>query len=358
MKRVLIQLIAVVAIAAGAYLLWQALGEPAAQEEERSAAGAPVIPVAVAEARLGLVLHEVAAVGTTRAREAIEVVAPVSGRIVAIHFEEGEEVEEGRLLVELEKDREEAQLREAQAHLKDVASQLERALRLLRSQNVSQARVDELQAAHAAAEARVAAAEVAVRDREIRAPFRGVVGLREVSPGAFVQPQDRLTTLDDISMLRLDFSVPERFLARLRPGLPVRARSAAFPGELFEGRVVRIDSRIDRVTRSVRLQAELNNEARRLLPGMFMSVSLSVGETLNAVLVPESAIVNEGRLSYVFVVSENRAERREVEVGQRQRGDVQLLSGVAAGELVVTLGLQRVSDGAQVRIIDAPDLNV
>jgi len=358
MKRALIQLVAVLVIAGGAFLLWQALGEPAAQEEERSPAAATAVPVAVAEARVGVVLHEVEAVGTTQARETIEVVAPVAGRVTAIHFEEGGEVEEGQLLVELDRDHEEAQRREAQAQLTDVGNQLERALRLLRSQNVSQARVDELRASYAAAEARLAAAEAALDDREIRAPFAGVLGLREVSKGAFVQPQERLTTLADISLLRLDFSVPERFLARLRSGLPVRATSAAFPGQLFEGRVARMDARIDVVTRSVRVQAELDNEARRLLPGMFMSVSLGVGENLNAVLVPESAVINEGRSSYVFVVSQDRAERRDVELGQRRAGDVEIVAGVAAGEMVVILGLQRVSDGAQVRIIDAPDVNV
>ncbi|HLW27532.1 MAG TPA: efflux RND transporter periplasmic adaptor subunit [Kiloniellales bacterium] len=352
----MIQLLAVAVIAGGAYLAWQALGQPAAQEETAVAASA--VPVAVAEAETGIVSYTVEAVGTTLARESVELVAPVAGRVIAIHFEEGEEVERGRLLIELDRDREEAELREQQAMLSDVANQLERANRLLRSQNVSQARVDELRAAYAAAEARLAMIEAALRDREIRAPFDGVVGLRDVSPGAFVQPHQRLTTLDDISILRLDFSVPERFLSRVQPGLPVRAISAAFSGTTFEGRVSRVDTRVDPVTRSLRIQAELENADRRLRPGMFMSVSLQVGEKSDAILVPEAAVVSEGRSTYVFVIAGGRAERRSVVIGQRLHGQVEIAEGLAAGEMVATLGLQHLSDGAEIKIINPQAVGV
>lgn len=357
MKRSLIQLLAVLVIAAGAYVAWQALGQTAAREE---AAGGPpsAVPVAVAEAETGVVSYTVEAVGTTLAKESVEVVAPVAGRVIAIHFEEGEQVEEGRLLVELDRDVEEAQLREAQAMLTDVANQLERAHRLLRSQNVSQARVDELRASHAASEARVAAIEAALRDRRILAPFDGVVGLREVSRGAFVQPQERLTSLDDISVLRLDFSVPERFLGRVQPGLPVRAESSAFANETFEGRVARIDTRIDPVTRSLRVQAELQNDDRRLRPGMFMAVTLQVGEKSDAILVPEAAVVSEGRSTYVFVIAEGRAQRRPIVIGQRLRGEVEIAEGLTPGETVATLGLQHLSDGAEVKIINPQAVGV
>ena len=356
MKRSVIQLLAVAVIAGGAYLAWQALGQPAAQEETAVAASA--VPVAVAEAETGIVSYTVEAVGTTLARESVELVAPVAGRVIAIHFEEGEEVERGRLLIELDRDREEAELREQQAMLSDVANQLERANRLLRSQNVSQARVDELRAAYAAAEARLAMIEAALRDREIRAPFDGVVGLRDVSPGAFVQPHQRLTTLDDISILRLDFSVPERFLSRVQPGLPVRAISAAFSGTTFEGRVSRVDTRVDPVTRSLRIQAELENADRRLRPGTFMSVSLQVGEKSDAILVPEAAVVSEGRSTYVFVIAGGRAERRSVVIGQRLHGQVEIAEGLAAGEMVATLGLQHLSDGAEIKIINPQAVGV
>ena len=354
MKRTLLQLAIVLAIAAGAYATWQALGEPAAREEARPE-GSAAVPVAVAEARSGRVVHRVESVGTTRAREAVEVVAPVAGRVVAIHFEEGQQVEEEQLLVEIDKERESAQLREAQALRNDVASQLQRANRLLQSQNVAQARVDELRAGLAAADARVAALQAALDDKEIRAPFDGVVGLREISRGAFVQPQQRVTTLDDISSLRLDFSVPERFLSALVPGLAVEANSSAFPGQAITGRVTRIDTRVDSVTRSLRVQAELANAERRLRPGMFMGVSLTVDANDEAVLVPEAALVNEGSESYVFVIADARAERRAVTMGQRLHGEVEIRDGLAAGESVAVLGLQRLGDGMEVSIVEGDE---
>lgn len=351
MKRTLLQLVIVLAIAAGAYVAWQALGEPEAREDSRGG-GSGVVPVSIAEARVDRVVQRVESVGTTRAREAVEVVAPLAGRVAAIHFEEGEQVEQEQLLVELDSEREAAQLREAEALRDDVASQLSRANRLLQSQNVSRARVDELRAGLAAADARVAALQAALDDKEIRAPFDGVVGLREVSRGAFVQPQQRVTTLDDISSLRLDFAVPERFMGSLLPGLAVEATSAAFPDTPIMGRVTRIDTRVDSVTRSLRVQAELANEDRRLRPGMFMGVFLTVGEIEDAILVPEAALVNEGSDSYVFVIADDRAEQRAVTVGQRLHGEVEIRDGLAPGEAVAVLGLQRLGDGMEVRIVD------
>jgi len=350
MKRSILQILAVLIIAGGAYAAWQALGEPAAGENARGGFDGPV-SVAVEEARSGRVTERVEAVGTTRAREAVEVVAQVSGRVVAINFEEGEAVEEGRVLLELDREREEAELREAEALRAEAARQLQRARQLLQGQNVAQARVDELRAALEAAEARAAVIRSNLSDKEIRAPFDGVVGLREISRGAFVQPQQRVTTLDDISSLRLDFSVPERFIGLLSAGLPVEARSAAYPDRAFDGQVTLIDSRVDTATRSVRVQAELANEERLLRPGMFLGVALTLNER-GAVLVPEAAVVTEGESSFVFVVVEGVAERRAVRLGQRRGGEVEILEGVAAGESVVTLGLQRVRDGGEVRIVE------
>lgn len=350
MTRTLLQILAVLVIAGGAYLAWQALGEPAARENGRGGFDGPV-SVAVEEARRGRVSERVEAVGTTRAREAVEVVAQVSGRVVAINFEEGQAVEEGQVLLELERAREEAELREAEALRAEAARQLQRARQLLQGQNVAQARVDELRAALEAAEARMAVLQANLADKEIRAPFDGVVGLREISRGAFVQPQQRVTTLDDISSLRLDFAVPERFIGLLSSGLPVEAHSAAYADRVFDGEVALIDSRVDTATRSVRVQAELGNAERLLRPGMFLGVALTIAER-EAVLVPEAAVVTEGESSFVFVIAEELAQRRAVSLGQRRGGEVEILEGVAAGEQVVTLGLQRVRDGGQVRIVE------
>lgn len=351
MKRTILQFVLVLAIAGGAYAGWQALGELMARQEARMAIGGPT-RVAVAEARNGRVTERVESVGTTRAREAVDVVSQLSGRVVAINFEEGQAVPRGMVLVELDRVREQAELREAVALRDDAARQLQRARQLLQTQNVPEARVDELRAALEAAEARVAVIESTLEDKLIRAPFDGVVGLREISPGAFVQPQQRVTTLDDVSSLRLDFSIPERFVGLLSPGLRVEARSAAYPGQVIAGQVTRIDTRVDPVTRALRVQAELPNNDGRLRPGMFLSVGLTVSERSDAVLVPEAAVVTEGERSYVYVIADGKAERRDVRLGLRMAGEVEIREGLATGEQVVTLGLQRVRDGAEVEVVE------
>lgn len=353
MKRMVVQLVVAAVLLAGGLFVWQMLadGSNGAGAPAGGPGGDRAVPVEVADARMGEVVERVEAVGTTRARESVDVVAEVSGRVAAIGFEEGERVSAGRTLIELDTAGERASLREAQAQREEVRKQLDRARQLLRTNNVPQARVDELVSVLEAASARVAMIEVRLRDREIRAPFDGVVGLREVSVGAYVGPQQRITTLDDTSVVRLEFAVPERFLGRLATGLGVSGRSAAWPGEEFDGVLTHIDTRVDPATRSVRVQAELPNTDGRLRPGMFLGVDL-IMERREAVLVPEEAIVSEGQRHSVFVIANGRAERRQVALGVRTRGEVELREGVHADEPVVVLGLQRVRDGASVRILN------
>lgn len=355
MKRMLVQLVLAAVLVAGGLFAWQMLagGGPAGGPAQGPGGGNQAVPVEVESARLGEVVERVEAVGTTRARESIDVVAEVAGRVAVIAFEEGARVAAGDTLVELDMASERASLREAQAQREDVRKQLERARQLLRTNNVPQARVDELGSTLEAASARVAIFETRLRDREIRAPFDGVVGMREISMGAYVAPQQRITTLDDTEVMRLEFSVPEHFLGRLGTGLGVAARSAAWPGEAFDGTLSHIDTRVDPATRSVRVQAELPNADGRLRPGMFLGVDLILARR-EAVLVPEEAVVSEGVRHSVFVIEDGKAVRRAVTLGLRTRGEVELREGVRAGEAVVVLGLQRMRDGAAVRILNRP----
>jgi len=351
-KRVLLQLLAVVVLvgaAAGAWY-WLDAGSGGGGDGAGFGGGQPA-PVRVAEARLATVAERIEAVGSTRANESVDLVAQSAGRVTTIHFEEGQRVDAGAPMISLDSERERAERREAAAQREDLRKQLERARQLLASSSVSQARVDELQAAVEAADARVAAIDVRLREREITAPFAGVVGLREVSGGAYVNLGQRITTLDDTAVMRLEFAVPERFMVRLRPGLEVLARSAAFEGETFAGAVRRIDSRVDPGTRSVRVQAEIPNDDGTLRPGMFMTVELTLTER-EGVVVPEEAIVSEGARHFVYRIDGDNAERFEIEIGQRQRGQVEVIGPLAPGDHVVISGLQRMHDGAAVRIVD------
>lgn len=357
--RVILQLVAVVAIAVGAYFGWVWLSQ---QEPEGNgmagggAGGAAAVPVDVVSARIGTVRHIVEAVGTTLARESVDITAEVAGRITRIGFEEGELVSEGDVLFELDSAREESELREAVAQLEDARVKHRRAVALREDGSVSQAQVDELAALLEGAEARVAVARTRLRERRLLAPFDGRTGLREVSLGAFVDPGTRLTTLDDLAVVRVDFSVPERFLGQLLPGQTVDARNVGFADQIFQGAVRRIGTRIDPVTRTVRVQSEFDNDDGRLRPGMFMNVRLVLGEQDDAVLVPEEALLTEGRVTYAYLVRDDRAVRTEVTLGQRRRGEVQIVDGISGGDLVVVAGLQRLRDGVEVSIREKRDM--
>lgn len=353
--RMLYQLAIVAVIALAGVSGWVWLDGRTAGGDARPDAGGEATPVEVVSARTGVVRDTVTAVGTTLARESVDIVAEVAGRVAAIRFEEGQLVDAGDVLFELDRSREEAELREAIAQRDDARAKYERARALRRDDNVSQAQVDELAALLEGAEARVSIARGRVNDRLIRAPFAGITGLREVSLGAYVAPGTRLTTLDDLSVVRIDFAVPERFLASLRPGLTVEARNVAFLERTFDGEVGRIGTRIDPVTRAVRVQSEFDNSEGLLRPGMFMTVNLVIGQRDNAVLVPEEALMTQGQSTYAFVIADERARRVDVTIGQRRAGLVEVLDGVSKGEQVVIAGLQRVRDGGMVRLVNEGD---
>ncbi len=355
--RVVYQLFGVALVLALGAAGWYFIGQTpdSGSGQAGGARGGGTVPVEVFQAGHGSVEYAVEAVGSTLARESVDVVAEVAGRITSIGFQEGARVSRGDMLFELDLARERAELREAIAQRDDFRQRLQRAQVLLRDDDVSQAQVDELRASLEGAEARVAVAESRLRERTIRAPFDGVTGLRQVSPGAYVAPGTQLTTLDDLSIVRLDFSIPERFLGQLRPGLRVQARNIAFEDGTFEGEVVRVGSRVDPVSRSVRVQAELPNDDRRLRSGMFMNARLVLGQRDDAVMIPEQALLPEGQRIYVFVVVDDTARRVEVRTGQRRAGMVEIREGVSEGDLIATAGLQRLRDGATVRVVSELD---
>ncbi len=297
--------------------------------------------------------HEVEALGTVRANESVDITAKVADRVAVIHFREGQQVRKGDVLVELDNDEARADLAAAQAAERDSRSQFKRSQELFATKALSEAQLDQLQATMLANEARVAAAQSRLADRIIRAPFSGRVGLRNVSLGGLVSPGDVITTLDDLSVVKLDFSVPEVFLATLKPGLQVEALSNAYPDTTFVGRVQSVDTRIDPTTRAVTIRALIDNRDARLRPGMFMTVRLVRSES-DALMLPEQSIVPEGDQHFVYVIADNRATKREVQIGRRRPGEVEVLSGVTEQDAVVVDGTLNLRDGAAVRVQGAP----
>ena len=212
---------------------------------------------------------------------------------------------------------------------------------------MSASALDQIEAAVKASRARVEGARARLSDTVIRAGFSGRTGLRRVSVGSVVNAGTVITTLDDASLIKLDFTVPDTFLFALKMGLPVKATTSGLRGRLFEGKITNLDSRIDPATRSISVRAEIPNRDGALRPGMFMTVSLS-GEVMPALMVPEAAIVPEQGRTFVFLVADGVAHRREVKVGRRIPGEVELIEGLKEGERVVVDGTQNLREGVKV----------
>ena len=341
---------ALAGVAALAALLAGCGGDDDGGAMRRAPGAAPVITEA---ARLGSVTDEYIALATARANEAIDVTPRISSVVSAIHFEEGQAVEAGVVLVELDSREIRAELDLAQANLRERRSRFGRLEALAASNVVSEVELEEIQAQLQVAEAQVNSARARMEDTVIRAPFSGTVGLRRASVGGLVQPNTVITTLDDISVMKLEFSVPEEYLSVISEGLEIHATGAAWPGRMFTGPVISVDSRVDPMTRSLAVVALLPNQDNALKPGMFLQVEIARLRE-NVVLAPESSLVPRQGRQFVYVVADGRAEEREVKLGLRMPGEVEISRGLVAGEQIVTQGVQRLRDGLPVRMADAP----
>lgn len=305
--------------------------------------------VVVVSAVVAPIQRTAEAVGSTEAVQSIDVQPTAAGRVVGLSFEEASDVAKGQLLVQLDDREAQASLKEAEASLEEARGNLERA-RQLAAQNIqSDATLEANEALVLRAEAVREQALNAVEDRRIVSPFAGRIGLSGVDVGQMVTPTTVVTSLDDLSDIDLTFSLPEAYFAQVESGQPVLATSDAYGDRRFEGRVTAIDSRIDAASRAFTVRATIPNADRALATGMFMGVSI-VLEERRSVSVPEVAVVNEGDAAYLFTVEADAAKRRDVEVGLRQDGRVEILSGIDEGAMVVVSGLQSVRDGRQVEI--------
>lgn len=326
--------------------------EAAAPTQQQRGPGGGAVGVIVSPVRTATVVDRAESVGTVRARDAVAITAKVTGIVQSIRFQEGQPVREGDLLVDLDAAALRAELDQARALFDDARSQLVRARGLQAGQTIAAQRLETLEAMARQGEGRVRQAEARLQELRVTAPFAGRVGLRQVSVGALVQPGTVVTTLDDISRVRVEFSVPELFVARVRVGSPVVARSGAFGDRRFEGRVAVVDTRIDTATRTIRVISEFDNADEALKPGLFMTVDIELERRNGALLIAEEALDPIGDRNFVYVVRENRARRVEVRLGQRMPGEVEVLSGLSAGDQVVVQGIQRLRNDAPVRVVE------
>jgi membrane fusion protein (multidrug efflux system) len=320
---------------------------------QRRGGGETAVTVEVVESRG--IADRTEAIGTVTANESVMITPAVTERVARILFEDGAFVQAGDVLVELEHAEETAVLEEARIGLAEQQRNYDR-VKTLRDQNlVSQEEMDLAQGDLDAANARALAAEARLGDRIIIAPFAGVLGICRVSPGTLVSPGMLITTLDDLSVVKVDFTVSEALLSEIAVGQTVEGQATAWAGDTFRGRVTGIDSRIDPTTRAVGVQARIPNPERRLRGGMLLTVELTCCPR-DALGVPERALLSYADKQYVYVVRDDQTvEQREVRLGARDVGWVEVVSGIGAGETIVVDGLLNLRDGASIRVESPQD---
>jgi membrane fusion protein (multidrug efflux system) len=343
-KTAIIILVAIGALAGGYFFFVEQGGKPGGG---RPPFGGPVKVVAEPVAREPLV-KVLEALGTAKANESVTLTASLNETVRRVNFEDGDFVEAGTILVELSNEEESAQLAEARANLDEAERQLARLKDLDERGIAATSDVDEARAAAEAAQARLDTVIARLDDRLIRAPFSGKLGFREVSPGTLLMSGDAVTTLDDVSQIKLDFTVPETVLSLMQPGGKIFARSASWGDREFAGIIRAVGSRVDPVTRAVVVRALIPNEDGALRAGMLLTVRIVTEEKL-AFMIPERVVVQVGTNAFVYVVDdENVAHRQAVQLGTRQAGNVEIESGMSEGDRVVMQGIIKLREGAKV----------
>ncbi len=288
------------------------------------------------------------AIGTVKARESVTVTAKVSEIVQKVHFDSGQDVRAGDPLITLSDNQQQASLAEAQAAADEAERLYRRQNELAQQQLIARAQLDNQRAARDAAQARVAQIRAQLADRVIRAPFSGVLGLRQVSTGALVTPGVAIATLDDLSRVYVDFPLPEAQLSRVAAGQRIRGRATAYPERIFDGAVTTIDARLDPATRAVQVRADLPNDERLLRPGMLMTVEVP-GIDRQALLLPEIAVTQIGRDSFVYRVKpDDSVEQVKVAVAGRRDGKVEIAEGLVTGDRIVVDGTGKLRPGGKI----------
>lgn len=307
--------------------------------------------VDVATVRSMTLVDEVNAVGSIQSNQSVVIRPEVSGRITELNFNDGQQIKKGQLLVAFDSAVNQAEVQQARAELNIAKANFERNVDLAKQKFISVRARDESQANVQVLEAKLALAQARLSKLEIRAPFSGIVGIRNVSIGDYVKDGADLVNLEDISSVKVDFRVPERYADRIRKGQALEVAVDALPGKVFRARVDAIDPQVDSSGRSALLRGRIENPEGRLKPGMFARVRVILAERQNALMVPEEAIVPEGDKRIVWKVVGGKAIKADVRTGLRRAAKVEIIEGLQAGDMVVTAGQIRLSsDGTPVHL--------
>ncbi|MGC7837194.1 efflux RND transporter periplasmic adaptor subunit [Pseudomonas wayambapalatensis] len=326
----------------------------------------PAISVAAAKAEQRQWQERLPAVGSLKALQGVELSLEVAGTVKRLHFDSGQQVKVGQLLLELDSEQEAALLGTAQADLGLAKVDFGRGSQLVGDSAISRGEFDRLTAQYRRNQAVVEQLKASLAKKSMKAPFSGTIGIRQVDVGDYLASGTVIATLQDLSSLYVDFNVPEQALPQLSLDQQVLVQVAAFPGQTFPARLSAINPKVEESTRNLLLRATLANPDGKLLPGMFASLLVLLPDPQLQVVVPESAITYTLYGNSVYVVGEKKAddgqahlvaEQRTVQTGERRDGVVVVRKGLQAGEQVVTAGQLKLSPGAAIRISQDPPLS-
>ena len=351
-KRLPLFIILLVLLGIIANILW-----PKAEVKEK--AFQRIISVQTTTVTLAEFTDSLEAIGTARANEQVLITSKPSDFVEQILFNDGQVVNKGDVLVKLNNHQALAKVSELNANLSESMAQFKRFQELLTSNATSKSLVDQQEAKTKAIAAQLQSARTKLDDLTIKAPFSGVLGFRDISLGAYIDAGSIITSLDDLSVIKVNFTLPERFLTTIEVGQTITARSSAYKNKQFTGRISAIDSRINPSTRSINVRANIENKALKLRPGMLLNLTL-VRQQQTLMQIPESAIIPIEEEHFVFVVEQGEsgqklAKRKNVTIGRRQAGLVEVISGIKLGQQVVTKGTLKLRDGAVVSLVNEPE---
>ena len=342
-RRLPLLLLVTMLVVLAVYLQWPKT--KITQEKNQRVVSVKTVLIALADFK-----DAVEAIGTSRANEQVLITSKYSDLVDDISFQDGDTVKKGDILVRLNSQEEAAKVKELQANLAESVAQLNRFQDLFDKKATSKSLVDQQEAKTKAIAAQLLSAKIKLDDLTIKAPFSGVLGFREISLGALVDVGDVITSLDDLSIIKVDFSIPERYLNTIAVGQRIEATNTAYQSEVFIGKVSSIDSRIDPVTRTLKVRAEISNGDHKLRAGMLLN--LQVVRNVEKVLqLPESAVIPIEDEHFVFVIEDGKAVKKSFKIGRRYHGFVEVLSGLDNNSEVVIEGALKLSDGTAVNVL-------
>jgi len=318
-------------------------------DSQQKAVNKKPVAVVVSEVQQQLYQDVIEALGTVRANEEVTIYPRYAGTVESLYFNDGQVVKKGKILAKLVNKQEQANVSELSANLREAKSQFSRLNNLRKSNSTAISLLDEQQAKVSAISAQLIAAKSKLAEMDVVAPFDGVLGRREISAGAFLSTDDMLTTLDDVNVVKVDFTVPERDFTTVVQGQNIAAKNIAYKNHIFSGVITHVNSRLDNVTRAVQVRAEVKNTEMLLRPGMLLNIRLERSSE-NIIMIPESAIIPIENKQFVYVINNEIAERKTIKIGRRMPGSVEVLSGLSLGDKLVVEGTIKLSPGAKVTV--------